>query len=128
MFNRSGNIYTVHQKADVKEPSDRVLLVREGFSFWAFLFNGLWLLFHRLWVPFFIYLALMIYIVEGGSHMGLSSTSIGLFQVGLQLLLGYSAHDIQRWALGRKGYAMRSVVIGDSELHAEQRTHDRLAA
>lgn len=121
-------IYTVHERTEAAEPSDRVVLVREGFLFWAFLFNGFWLLYQRLWIPFFIYLALVIYVVEGGAHIGLPEATIAVAQVGLQLLLGFSAQDIRRWALARKGYVIRGVVIGDSELHAEQRAYDRLAA
>lgn len=125
---RSANIYTVHVNSEAKEPSERVELVREGVAIWAFVFNGLWLLYHRLWLPFFIYLALVAYIVEGGARMGLSETTTAILQVGLQVLLAVSANDIRRWALARRGYAMRGVTIGDSELHATQRAHDRLAA
>jgi len=128
MFNRSAQIYTVHVHPDRKEPSERVELVREGSSFWAFLFNGFWLLYHRLWIPFFIYLALAIYIVEGGERVGFNESTIAILQVGLQLLLAVNAHDIQRWALKRRGYVMQGVVIGESELRATQRAYDRLAA
>lgn len=125
---RSGTIYTVHVNPNRKESSERVELVREGFSFWAFLLNGFWLLYHKLWIPFFIYLALTVYIVEGGARMGLNEATITLLQIGLQLLLAHSARDIQRWGLERRGYAMQGVVIGESELRASQRAYDRLAA
>ena len=126
-MSRAGNIYTVHVHPDMKEPSQRVELVREGFSFWALLFHPLWLLYHKLWIPFFIYLALMAYIVEGGARMGWSETTIGILQFGLQLLLAFNAHDIQRWALARRGYVLQGVAIGESELRATQRAYDRLA-
>ncbi len=125
---RSGTIYTVHINDEVKEISQRVELVREGFSIWAFVFHALWLLYNRLWIPFVIYLVLVAYIVEGGARMGWSETTIAILQVGLQLLLAVSAHDLQRWALARRGYRLSGVTIGESELHATQRAYDRLGA
>lgn len=124
---RTERIYTVHLKDDASDRADRVELVREGFSFWALAFNALWLLFNRLWIPFFLYAALMVYLVVGGQEMGLGPASVGILQFGLQLLLAMSAHDIQRWVLKRRGYRMVGVSIGDSELSATQRAYDRWA-
>lgn len=120
-------IYTVHVNADRTEPTERVMLVREGFSVWAFLFTGFWLLLHRLWIPCAIYLALMVYIVKGGAAIGMSELGIGIMQFALNILLGFSAHDIERWGLARRGYRMQGVVVDDSELHATQRAYERLA-
>ena len=46
--------YTVHEPplragAAAPEP-ERYVFVRDGFSFWAFLFGPLWMLRHRMWL------------------------------------------------------------------------------
>lgn len=125
MFGKSGNIYTVHEKLDVKEPTDRVLLVREGFSFWAFVFTILWLLMHRCWIVGVIYLALAIIIEQGGSALGLGTYTIAAMQLGLQIWVGCVAHDAQRAALARRGYREIDVVCGESLALAERRYFDR---
>lgn len=127
-MSRFGNIYTIHTNAEAKDPSQRIELVREGFSIWAFVFHAAWLFYNRLWIPFFIYLMLVVCIVEGGERMDWSEATIAILQVGLQVLLAVSAHDIQRWALGRRGYVLTGVSIGESELRASQRAYDRMGA
>jgi len=37
-------IYTIHEKEGLKATATDVILVREGFSVWAFLFPPLWAL------------------------------------------------------------------------------------
>ena len=48
-------VYTVHEPPprdsdDAADAADRFVFVRDGFSFWAFLFAPLWMLWHRLWL------------------------------------------------------------------------------
>lgn len=124
---RNGDIYTVHVHPDRTEPSERVELVREGFSLWAFVFTAFWLLYQRLWIPFLIYCALLFYILEIGKRTGLNELTITILELGLHLLLAVSAHDLQRWGLARRGYRMKGVVVGESELRATQRVYDRFA-
>ncbi len=127
MFN-AGNIYTVHEKPDAAEPADRLLLVREGFCFWAFALNAIWLLAHKLWIPFCYYLLLIGFTIYAGHKLGCTELTLGVVQFGIQLLLGLSARDLQRWQLARNGYAMTGIVVAPSELLATQRAYDLRAA
>ncbi len=122
---RSTTIYTVHENPDRDEPSERMILVREGFSFWAFLLGLLWLLANRLWIPAILYVLFIVALMEGGARLGMGETMLSVWQVGSQVLLGLLAHDLQRWQLARRGYALRDVVVGESELLAERRAYDR---
>ena len=42
-------VYTVHLRRHGLMPERDLVLVREGFSWWAFLFTSLWALWHRMW-------------------------------------------------------------------------------
>ena len=63
------SIYTVHEpplKADQSTPDpDRFVFVRDGFSFWAFLFAPLWMLRHRLWLVFVGYVIVAVSLQVG---------------------------------------------------------------
>ena len=52
--------YTVHEppprQGEAAIAPERFLFVRDGFYFWAFALAPLWLLRHRLWLAFVIYL------------------------------------------------------------------------
>jgi uncharacterized protein DUF2628 len=82
-----------------------VVLVREGFSWAAFLFALPWLLWHRLWLAALLYLALAVAIgllvpEPFGPAAGLA----------LQFLVGAHANDLRRRRLARRGYTQAHVV------------------
>jgi hypothetical protein len=63
-------VYTVHQprlrKGEASVDPERLAFVRDGFHFWAFLFAPLWLLWHRLWLAFVLWVVLF-----GAAEIGL---------------------------------------------------------
>ena len=63
------SVYTVHEPplraADALAEPERFIFVRDGFYWWAFLLTPFWMLCHRLWLVFVIYL-----VVIGGARYG----------------------------------------------------------
>lgn len=100
---------------------ERFVFVRDGFHFWAFVLAPLWLLLHRLWLAFAIY-------VIGYGLLGVgiallrASTNVQLL-VGLlvALLMGFEASSIWRWTLMRRGWTTLGFVIGEDAEMAERR-------
>ncbi|PZP86514.1 MAG: hypothetical protein DI582_02680 [Azospirillum brasilense] len=122
-----GDIFTVHEKVDAPEPSDRIVLVREGFALWAFVFNLFWLLYHRCWLAAGGYLILAVVIDKVAEAYGLNEIALSLVQLALQLWLAGVANDLRRHSLGRAGYREIAVVCAESPLLAERRFFDRQA-
>jgi hypothetical protein len=94
--------YTSHLRGE--EPP---VLVAESFSVWGALFGWLWLLCHRAWIPAALVFAASL-LVGRAAHL-LSSTAPIL---GLMLLQGLFARDLQRWGLVRRGYIDGPIVAG----------------
>lgn len=126
MFTHKGDIYTVHENSALAEPSERIVLVREGYAFWAFVFHLLWLLYHRCWRISALVAVLLVAIVKLGAMAGLSPLAVMVMQFGLQFWLGGVAQDCRRASLRRSGYDEIAVVCAESELLAERRYFDRL--
>ncbi len=95
------SIYTAHLRPD-RAP----VLVREGFSFGAFLFGPLWLALHRAWIPAILFLIASAMIVTRAAPP--VSTVLLL---GEMMLLGLSGRDLVRWSLGRRGYVLAHAVV-----------------
>jgi hypothetical protein len=123
MFNRE-KIFNVYEKPESAEPTDRVFLLREGFSFWAFTFNALWLLVNRMWLVFAGYTAVSIALALLAQMLHLSEVSSMLLQIWLQLMLGYHARDLEAYGLRRKGYRLAGVLAAESEMMAERRYYE----
>jgi hypothetical protein len=65
--------YLVFEPADgmrTQQNAERVVFLREKFSAWAFVFTPFWLLRHRLWLGFLVWLVLFIAITMIGNLLG----------------------------------------------------------
>jgi Protein of unknown function (DUF2628) len=114
-------MYTVHLRPFRPGEDPDVVLVKEGFSWLAFLAAPLWALWQRQW------LALLAYGILAGTIAALvdfadvtPATEI-LVEGTLAWLVGLNAHDWQRWRLDRAGYRLAAVVAGRDLAEAERR-------
>ena len=99
------NSFTAHLK-----PGHEPILVKEGFSWGAFVFGPLWFALHRAWeaaaVQFLLLVALpRVLPVRDGPIVGF----------GIALLAGLLGRDILRWSLDRRGYTLTEVLAARDE-------------
>jgi Protein of unknown function (DUF2628) len=119
------SVYTVHEPPSragaAAAAVERFAFVRDGFSWWAFLFAPLWMLWHRMW------LVLLGYVVVAGAieipvrMSGGPVLATSLIGVLLGLLVGLEAGTLRRFTLGRRGWKNLGVVSGDDLEDAERR-------
>ncbi|WP_312794712.1 DUF2628 domain-containing protein [Tianweitania sp.] len=107
--------------SDLPQAQDRAVLVRDGFSFWAFLLPVIWLLFHRLWIEALAALALMVaagaLATQFGGHplLGLSLSLL------TQLYFGLEARNLKVNAMRRRGWRVWGPVEALNHQEAELR-------
>lgn len=123
MFNR-GKIFAVYEKPEASDPADRVVLLREGFAFWAFIFTVFWLIAKQRWWVLGMYIAVATVVAWGSELLHLSEISAMLLQLWLQLILGYHASDFEAWVLKRRGYRLAGLLAAESEMTAAQRYYE----
>lgn len=124
MFGQSEKIYNAYEKPEAAEPTERMALLREGFSFWAFGLNALWLLLQRMWVLFGLYMLAVVMLSMLCEALDLSKISTLCVQLWLQLMLGFHAYDLQGWLLKRRGYRFAGVIVAPDDIAAERRYYD----
>ena len=122
------SVYTVHEPplraGAAASDVERFAFVRDGFSWWAFLFAPLWMLRHRMW------LVLIGYVVVAGAieipvkMSGAPALATSLIGVLLGLLVGLEAGTLRRFTLNRRGWKNLGVVSGDDLEDAERRFFD----
>ena len=119
--------YTVYEPplGSGREPnSERLLFVRDGFVWSAFLFAPLWMLRHRLWLALLLYGAATLALAFGGSWFRLSAGTTALIAFFLSLLIGFEASTFRRSALARRKWINVGIVVGDDIELAERRFFD----
>jgi hypothetical protein len=82
----------------------QLVLVKEAFSWGAFLFGPIWLLWQRAWSV--AVLAVMAFALTLAAPPPLRP----VLGFGLFLLLGFTGRDLVRWSLSRSGYQFAHVV------------------
>ena len=84
------------------------VLIREGFSLWAFLFGPFWLFAHRAWLAGILVLA-------GLVALNLLPHPYGIaLALAAHLLLGFHGQDLRRWTLARRGWTLAHIVQAGS--------------
>lgn len=123
MFNRE-KIFTVYEKPEAADPAERMVLLRDGFSFGAFLFSGLWLILQRMWRVLLGYIVVTIALAMLCDTLHLTDAARTLCQLWLQLMLAFHAYDLKGWELQRRGYRMGGILAAETQMHAERRYHE----
>ena len=122
------SVYTVQAPTDsLGEPDlERAVLLREGFSWPAFFFGLLWLLWQRLWGTALLWLvafSLLAWLALW--HFGFGR--IFLIGLALRILLGLEANALVRRKLARRRYRLIEVVTAAAPETAERLFFSRVA-
>ncbi len=104
---------------------DRADLVRDGFSWGAFLVPALWLFRHRHWFLGLAVLAVVFGLAALLRVAGLGSGTIVVAELLLHLLIGFEAATLRRWSYARRGRPAVDVVFATSEADAEAKSFAR---
>ena len=122
------SVYTVHEpplrRGAAAPDVERFAFVRDGFSFWAFLFGWLWMLRHRMWLVLLGYLVITVGIETVLWALRASSSVTVAVYVLISLLVGLEAGTLRRFTLSRRGWTNVGVVSGDDLEDAERRFFD----
>ena len=122
-------VYTVHAPAsfgvDVRTTPDRIVFIRDGFYFWAFVAAFIWLLWHRLWLAALGYLLVSVAAQLALWALGVSSGVQFVVFAVIALLTGLEAGSLWRWTLTRRKWRQLGVVVARNQREAEQRFFER---
>lgn len=123
--------YTLHlpRNALPGEPAaiEHATLVRDGFSWTAFLFAPLWFFWHRLWVAGLLVLLGLAALVAAGFALNLRPGLAAVVAILGLALVGLEAASLRSWTLRRRGQPAADVVTARSRLEAESKLVARFA-
>jgi hypothetical protein len=100
-------------------PGEELVLTRDGFSFLAFLFPPLWLLWHRLWIEAIAAFAVLMVAAALESTLGLAvSAPLSLL---VSIFVGLDGNAMRIARRRRRGWSSIGVVDAGSADEAETR-------
>lgn len=116
--------WTIHDPAPAAAPSASraadIVVVKDGFAWWALFFPLIWLLVQRLWWAAFSYV--VVAVLFGVAVSYLSFGGAGIFVIGLliHLWVAFDGNDMRRRHLLHRGYAEIARVSGRDREEAER--------
>lgn len=118
-------VYTFHVRGNSLRGDARALddavLVRDGFSWGALIFQILWCLWNGLWLIALGFLLVSVALSFGLEWAGAPDTAIGFAGLLLAILFGFEANNLRRLSLERRGLALRGVIVAPDLHEAERR-------
>jgi hypothetical protein len=121
-------VYTVHEpppkRFEQTSDPERFAFVRDGFSFSAFLFGPLWMLWHRMWLVLLGYIGVSAALELIFSLLGTAAGPRLVASFLLALLVGMEAATLRRFTLGRRRWTNLGVIVADDIEAAERRFFD----
>jgi hypothetical protein len=108
--------------------AERVIFMREKFSWPALFLGPLWLLWYRLWMGFAFWFAASALIAVAVSVLKPGSLASWLAMMIPALIVAFEATELRRRKLIAKGFRDAGVVVADDIEGAERRFFDRWLA
>ncbi|WP_341756232.1 MULTISPECIES: DUF2628 domain-containing protein [unclassified Candidatus Tisiphia] len=106
------NIYSIYVNPQKKD--NDFIIIKQGFSLFAALFNMFWALYHRMWIALIITLIISIAMSNlGFAHFTFAS------RIAIMLIFGFFAADMREYDLQRKKYQLTEIILAKSEIEAE---------
>jgi hypothetical protein len=104
---------------------EKAVLIRDGFSWGAFVFTFLWFFWNRLWLVGFGVLVLMFASGAIMDALELPAPLMIVMQGLLSLLIGFEANHLKSWTLNRRGKPLMDAVLATSVDEAETKSFAR---
>ena len=124
--------YTLHlpEHAIPGDPDalERSEIVRDSFSWWAFITPMLWLFWHRHWILGIVAALIVGLVGVALSAIGLRTGAILGVEILLHLLFGFEAASLRRFVYERRGRPVGDVVMAADSADAEAKSFARWIA
>jgi hypothetical protein len=105
-------MYTAYVRHGGLDPDRDVVLVKEGFSWPAFVFGPLWALARRLWLAAVAFALVLVGLEAAMRAFAFDGIVSAMLILILSVAFGWLGNDLRRRKLERRGFVFRGVVAG----------------
>lgn len=115
--------YTIYKPLDLigddEAQAEKLVLVRDGFSWSAFFMSVLWLFYHGMWLVLFLFVSVFVVLDLILIMIDVSSAIYSVLFLALLFLFALEASRLRHWHLLRNDYEEVAVIAGKSLREAE---------
>ncbi|MCX7899613.1 MAG: DUF2628 domain-containing protein [Methylocystis sp.] len=115
-------VYTVHfppAAPGARPAPEKIVILRDDFSWPAFLFGPLWLIWRGAWLAALLWTLLLAAVSFAAWKLQAPKYMTPYIGMAFGAWLGFEGSRLIAWTLNRRGYVEGDIVIGDNEEEAE---------
>ena len=116
-------VYAVYEPPveapDLASRAERLVFVKEGFSWGALLVPGIWLIWRGMWLELFAFCLLLLLLGWALGGIDAGNAVFGWTLLGMILLFAFEANELRGAALERRGYKVAGLAAGPDRDSAE---------
>ncbi|HJD61450.1 MAG TPA: DUF2628 domain-containing protein [Rickettsia endosymbiont of Columbicola hoogstraali] len=112
------NIYAIY--INPAQKNNNFTVIKESFSWTAAFLSVFWALYHKMWLPVIIAVALNIVAMA----INIYELTLAL-KLMIMLIFGFFAADIRENHLKRNNYTLKDIVVASSQVEAELKFLER---
>lgn len=113
------NIYAIYINPEQK--NNNFVIVEESFSWTAALLSVFWALYHKMWLPVIIAIAINVV----AKTIDIAELTLALKLI-IMLIFGFFAANIRGNYLIRNNYKLEDIIVAGSRIEAELKFYTRL--
>lgn len=112
-------LYSAFLKKNKEEAIEDLVLLKEGFSWSAFLFSGLWFVYHRMWKEVFALIIINFIFAAFGKSGLLSNFDLVCLELTMAVIIGLNANYWYANYLKERSYKLTGLVFGKNSIEAK---------
>ena len=105
-------VFTVFLLVSNVRKNREIRIIKEGFSWGAFLFTIFWVLNKKIWPLALGVLGVLIPLIILGKALSFGWLEFFVFFFWLSFVFGHVAHDFERWWIMRRGFQFCDLIQG----------------
>lgn len=119
--------YRIYLKQTDNGRIEDLILVRDGFSFWAFVFDFMWFFVKKAWLLGLGVLGVFVLLAVWQRVSGIGIYTLTCIKFGMSLFIGFEANDwYAAYLQKRKGFKFIGHSFGNDETEAKLKFLDRI--
>lgn len=92
-------------------------MLRDGFSFYAFIFGAFWFFYHKMWQEAIVILLIDVMISNISFFSDLQQAAL---KISISIVIGFNANEwLEKRLIAKKGYKLLGIFFGANEVEAQ---------
>lgn len=118
------NLYSIYTGRESKNLD--LIIIKQGFSFWALVFNFFWAIYHKMWslVILFIAFNLLMFLFQTTENVAIIDSIKYAMQI---FVFGFFATELREFYARKRGMRLDDIILANSEEEAELKYLMRIA-